>query len=206
VPANFSLPPGGLLLIVDSYVLQGQQCMNTYWYENRGLQTLNGVSADVASDFEENVQSLIVAIQSEDVTQHTITVQVVTPERLSPSQHLPTVRTGEVASPSVPGSVAIVFKRTTDRAGREFRGRVFVAGVAQSSYEGGSLTEAFDTSPSMTDARVAIRSAISVGAGFVQPVIVGVVNDQYVSRDEVTGSTNDRLLRNQRRRQVGVGQ
>jgi hypothetical protein len=206
MPASFQLPPGGLVLCTYRYTISGQSCINTFWYENDSLEPRQVVSLDLAADFDEKVVSVIQDVQSEDVTQGVITVQRITPTRLTVSQHLPAQTVGVVASPTTPQTTAIVVKRTTDQAGRKFRGRFFIAGIAQSSYVGGSLTEAFDTSPAMADVRGLSLVALAAVEGTIAPVIVGYDAGVPVSRGLITGSTSDRILRVQRRRETGVGQ
>jgi len=119
---------------------------------------------------------------------------------------------GDVAGASLPPSVAVVIRRRTAFLGRKYRGRLFLAGVDVAAVVDGQVTDAG------TLANLAILGSklsgpivdAAVGSPTFTPEICTILFDEgtgiYSYRaTDVNGFTVDKVVRSQRRREIGRG-
>lgn len=193
--------------VVLQQQLHGQTILNTF----RFLQTAGATgntSPGLATNFAVSVAAPLLSHQSEDVSQRFLFTT-----RVDPKPRALTVITdlggpvGGILGASLPSSVALVFTKNTANSGRGERGRWFFAGINRIHENASVLNSAGITewSPlasalfnSVTDGTTTwapqLARQLPDGAGGVQEVGVGL--SQVLLRS---------TLRNQRRRQVGVG-
>lgn len=131
-----------------------------------------------------------------------IDLQKIFTPRLIAIQGAPTNINGSVGEDPLPPSSTVVIKRLTNQAGRKYRGRIFVPDVPVIWHSAGMLL------PGGLAAYNAIRDLINSPQTFsgtrVASPIIWSVRDSAI-RGLVTQTQADRVLRVQRRREVGRG-
>jgi hypothetical protein len=120
------------------------------------------------------------------------------------SAELPVAGNGVLGDPSCPPSVAAVITRKTALAGRRYRGRVFIPAVPAANHLEGQLTDAALLDMQDLANNMALPQNVTLPSGTY------VMIPQVWSRLLQTGQTivnclARRVLRSQRRREIGVG-
>jgi len=194
-----SLDPGDILLVTLKGRLFGQRTNNTfaYYVSIAVAQVITDFFSQWAADFETVWSNAV----SEDWTGDTVTIRRV---GINPTRGIDFSIdwTGQVASPSLPPSTAAVISRFNYGAGPKARGRLFVAGVATSHHLEGQLTNPglalFTLLAAQVDDHVIDGTALDA-----EP---GLFNKATSTFNALEVATARSILRQQRRREIGVGE
>jgi len=194
-----ALDPGDILLVTLKGRLFGQRTNNTfaYYVSIAVAQTMT----DFFSQFEVDFETLWSNAVSEDWTGDTVTIRRV---GLNATRGIDFSIdwTGQVASPSLPPSTAAVISRYNYGAGPKHRGRLFVAGVATSHHLSGELTN-----PGLAlFALLAAQVDDAVIDGIALHAEPGLFNRATSTFEAIEVATARSILRQQRRREIGVGE
>ena len=180
-------------------LLFGQQTITTFhWRINSltGPTTLTDLLTAIATPLVPGMQPLC---------SNNWVAQVLRGRRVTPnptrSYEVPIIGgTGTVVSESLPPSVAGVISRFTNSASRRGRGRIFVPAVPELFHDAGLLNNAgmnaYQAFAPMLDLPLALPLV-----GEIDPVLFTRPNTAV----NVEGSTVRKVLRSQRRREIGVG-
>lgn len=159
----------------------------------------------LASAFEASLGSSFIDAVTADWTGELIEVRDPRANPIWASGVAEVTLTGVLAAPACPPSVAAVITRKSALAGRRNRGRIYVPAVPQAWHEDGEISDAgLLILQALADD---VATAIDVpGLG-----VVGTLSPRVWSRTNqtsvaVVSCTAKRILRSQRRREIGVGQ
>lgn len=200
------------LALVGTYA--AQQIVNVFHYRQTTVNVSGNTDVnELASAFSGGTLTDLLAATVNAYTANTIESRTFPlPGIALMGVDVPVGLTGDLATPGMPPSVAVVLKRLTAFLGRKYRGRIFLVGCPRTAVTGGTITDAGQlTLYSNFSAR--LNSAITsgnAGAPTFQPelnVVVPLVPGPgfgYRATD-VTNAVVTTILRSQRRREVGVG-
>lgn len=194
--------------------IHGQQTVNTFYYDitaggagSPGVLATSLSNAILAADW----WAAYVDLHSNEWTATKFQIAQVSnagvPILLSPTYEINIDdEVGDYVGESLPTSVALVVKRRTDIPGRRGFGRIFLTGVPV-DWEDDSRIDTVNVnfSAAMTALLANINSAIVNGANTFRPghYMPSMI---LISRFQpITLWSYDSVLRNQRRRQPGVG-
>lgn len=119
---------------------------------------------------------------------------------------------GEVTSAALPPLVTVNIKRLTSMLGRRYRGRQYVSGLAAADAENGQVTTAWAAANAAAFERFAADVINAGGTGdpdftpciaSLDPTVVSPIPG--IRTTDINAAVVDQTLRNQRRRQVGIG-
>jgi len=194
-----TLDPGDILLVTLKGRLFGQRTNNTFaYYVSIAVAQ---VITDFFSQWETDFETIWSNAVSEDWTGDTVTIRRV---GVNPTRGIDFSIdwTGQVASPSLPPSTAAVISRFNYGAGPKARGRLFVAGVATTHHLEGQLTNPglalFGLLAAQVDDHVIDGTALDA-----EP---GLFNKETSTFNAIEVATARAILRQQRRREIGVGE
>ncbi len=200
--------------VAFSGLLAGQQIVSVWHYRQGSANTsANSDVKSLALGFEASVVPSIQAAVTADFTYGTIE------SRSFPLPPVPVVGydevltdSGGVAGVSLPPSVAIVLRRRTAFLGRKYRGRMFLAGVDVATITDGVVSDVgqialLDTLGGKLHTAFAFTA---IGSPTFVPEICTILYDEptdtYSYRaTDVTGYDLDKIVRSQRRREIGRG-
>jgi len=194
-----TLDPGDILLVTLKGRLFGQRTNNTfaYYVSIAVAQVITDFFSQWATDFETVWSNAV----SEDWTGDTVTIRRVGVNSTR-GIDFSIDWTGQVASPSLPPSTAAVISRFNYGAGPKARGRLFVAGVATTHHLEGQLTNPglalFALLAAQVDDHVIDGTALDA-----EP---GLFNKETSTFNAIEVATARAILRQQRRREIGVGE
>lgn len=191
-------------------VLHGQQIRNVLHFR---LKSFAGAGTPTLEDSQgalgnrlDAIWTGLRAIVSSQFTMNAILVQRIKPlPRAAGVLTTPTDPVGADTGVSVPSSVSGNIKFQTQFAGKRYRGRMYIAGIAEDRIEDSEVDAATSLIMDVAgDAIAGDSTPISYnGWDFVfTHVIYHKVDTSYT---ETTGASVDPVARNQRRRQVGKG-
>jgi len=194
-----TLDPGDVLLVTLKGRLFGQRTNNTfaYYVSIAVAQVITDFFSQWATDFETVWSNAV----SEDWTGDTVTVRRV---GINSTRGIDFSIdwTGQVASPSLPPSTSAVISRFNYGAGPKARGRLFVSGVATTHHLEGQLTNPglalFALLAAQVDDHVVDGTALDA-----EP---GLFNKETSTFNAIEVATARAILRQQRRREIGVGE
>ena len=120
---------------------------------------------------------------------------------------------GSIALPALPPASAVVIRRRTAFLGRAYRGRIFLAGLAKDNAVAGQVSGAPVIAALNTLATTFATQVIAAAAGspaFVPEICAIIPNPAvpgtFVYRaTDITSCVLDKVIRSQRRREIGVG-
>jgi hypothetical protein len=209
------MPVGDIFKVATVAVLHGHEMVNTFHYRILADGAGPDNAATVASLFQVNVLPAIVAAQSNQVQYVRLEVQRQLPLPISIRLDRTLAQTGGASTPSVPDAVALVIRRRSLYAGRGYRGRIFVGGIAQQYYN--PATGRFFTDPSTPFGPLTTAIATGLyGAGTpltAEPVLYrrarnGTLKHPLPVASQIlviNTSAMDDIPRSQRRRQLDRG-
>lgn len=195
--------------------LHGQQIVSVFHYK----QATNNVTAnsdvkELALAWKADVMTPYVEAMSQDYT------GLVIEARSMPIGGAPMVGhdqteavVGDVAQDALPPASAAVIRRITGFLGRKYRGRLFMPAVPVGWVSEGRITDAGGIAiyGSLANAMKAVIDSPNAGAPTFTPVIAAyeytppLVHPTSVRSTVITGCTLDKIVRSQRRREIGVG-
>lgn len=183
--------------------LHGQTIINTLHYRQSTADADEANNASgLANLVATNLVPVMKALQSAELSHTGVTAQKIWPLPVKVG-FLNTTGAGPggVAGDSLPTSVAVVISKTTQFAGRKYRGRAYIAGVPVSHESNSAL--AAGVIPNWLTLSAEMDNFYFVGTDTWQPTIWHKSTSTF---DDVTTCFLKTFLRNQRRRQLGVGQ
>lgn len=194
------LSVGDVLMLTLKGRLFGQRTNNTFFYNVASTDGLADFD-DVALQFNTNYETIWSNMVSEDWTADILTIRRLTPTTTR-GVDFSLDWTGNVAQPALPPSTAAVISRWNYGSGPSNRGRIFIAGVPTTFHVAGELT-----APAMAiltllsaemDDQLENLPAFSLTPGLFHREL-GVI-------EALDGTTPRSILRQQRRREIGVGE
>lgn len=201
----YTIADGDIAQVTTVGMLHGQVCENVFHYKAVGTGVAddgNGDLIKLAEEFDLQVNQALEVFRSIEFGIDRIDVQRIHPVR---NLRLPipsAAPNGTNPNPAVPSSVTFNIKKLTDFAGRKFRGRAYFAGLARTLIvQSELLEETFDAI--QLDVAPELASLIVTTSVTWEPVLLHL--GPPVTSTPITAAATDKILRNQRRRQVGVG-
>lgn len=111
---------------------------------------------------------------------------------------------GEQTSPSMPGNVAFCLTKRSGRAGRSYRGRIYICGFGEGQVDGNQLQVATAEGLQAAVESIIVRSTSStIGGVIVSRQNAGVVRPAGVATVVTSVNYFDRVVDSQRRRLPG---
>jgi len=194
------IEPGDVLSLTLKGRLFGQRTNNTFWYYFPTVaagQTFTEFFQQWNVDFETLWSNFV----SEDWTGDTITIRRVG-ATATRGIDFNIDWVGQVASPSLPPSTAAVISRWTYGPTAKSRGRLFISGVPTSFHSEGALTAPAMAILTLLAAQVDDEVA-DLPDFAAEPVLYNRPTNTVQTLD---GTTPRSILRQQRRREIGVGE
>jgi len=204
---------GDVWRVVVRATIHGQQTINTFYYE----QTVGGGIADITNAtslanaiFAADWWDGYVALHSDEWTATSMGLQRINNNdpggTLSPTYDINTVDvSGTTAGGSLPSSVAFVIRRRTNLAGRRGYGRIYLTGFPSIWEIDSKVATASATFITAKDAFINNANIDLVNAGITWSPRHFAAKNPLVKATVIRQWAYDDVLRNQRRRQVGVG-
>lgn len=187
--------------------LYGQVTVTTFFYRFTTSAPLPDGADPVAlaGAFEASLGSAFIDAVTSDWTGEVIEVRDPRANPVWAGDLTEVTLTGVLAAPACPPSVAAVITRKTALAGRRNRGRIFVPAVPQDWHQDGEISDAgMLILQGLADD---VATALDVpGLGVVATLSPRVWSRTNQTSQAVTSCTAKRVLRSQRRREIGVGQ
>jgi hypothetical protein len=190
--------------------LHGGEVLNIWYFvDDFGVA---GGAGHLAADIRDNLGTTMRARATSDVTFEFVEATKIVPYGAGPeTASWPANTVGTTAGNSATGTMCEVITVYTASIGRRHRGRMYLAGIGQTAATGGSIVAAQTTKTQAFATAMANRYIAMVGQnqyrfGVWSKTIAGP--DPPWSTDAFTRATSltvRTLVRNQRRRQVGVG-
>lgn len=201
----YNLPANTILELRVVGQLHGQQTINTFHYQNDSAITdARPALAQYLQDFETNIYNPLVALMSEQWFCEYLSLQPIHPIRYQPMLRNPIVAGGVVTEDSVPSTTAVCLQRKAERASRRDQGRVFIPGLPVTSEAESQLTIAVSDDWDDVAEEMAVHQLESaLTDSLLLPVLFNLDNPS-IDVFTVSGRA-DRVLRVQRRREVGRG-
>lgn len=195
-----SLSLADVLEITVHGAIFDMETVNVFHYEvsdATGAPTLAGAIAAFNTAFKDSWRNCV----SADWTWAFTRAQVIKP--LPRGMFVDEVggQQGLIESDSCPPATAVVIRKRTAIAGRANRGRVYVCGLPESAHVGGKILSDFHgVWQNLTDK---VDDVLSItGGGALTPVIFHRAIRTF---EIIKSAAFDRVVRSQRRREVGVG-
>lgn len=193
--------------------LHGQQVVNTFYYQ----QTAGSAGAGFA--LAANLGNAILAadwwsayidLHNEEWTAEKFAIQHIAnldpPGILSPTYDIDIVDVaGTEVGDSVVSSVAVVVRRKTETPGRSGMGRIYLAGFPAAWCTGSRINEVNAAYLAASGAFLASVNTDLVNAGVTWGMRHFAAKQALLKATVIRSWTIDAVLRNQRRRQLGVG-
>jgi hypothetical protein len=196
---------GDIIQCTINQDLHSQVLINSFHYV---LQSGTGDLEDLLTIFRTAVANPLLAIQSDELFRTSIVVQHILPfpRRFPLISALPAQ--GSFAGISLPTSVAGVVSKQTDFAGRSYRGRWYIGGIPVVSAVESKLTPAAVAAWDLATTNWATTLVAADGTNWRASMLRNAappgqtpILEAQALRDIVVRP----ILRNQRRRQVGIG-
>lgn len=200
----YPLPAGGIIECQYRCTLHAQQCINVFHYRIPDAYT--GTSNELPTlldSFELKVASKIYAIQSEQVSNIQLQIQVVHPQRYVYYRRDAAVANGETTGTAMPSGVSAVVRRRSELANRSSRGRIYIPGISLGATAQSELTPAWLAANELS-LRVMMYDPIEDGFTTPFPAVIWSYADR-AHNDVVVSAEVDPVIRYQRRREVRVG-
>jgi len=180
--------------------LHGQKVLNTFYYQET-TSAGGGSSAALANRFAVVVIPTMKACQSNEVQHNGVYAQKIWPlPPIVPSFDASAAGPGGVPGSSLPSSMAVVMTKQTAFAGRKYRGRVYIAGLAAIHEDDSKLAPGVFN---LWSAFSTTLAGVLAPAGYAfTPIVYHKATRTHDNIVNVLTRTN---LRNQRRRQIGKG-
>jgi hypothetical protein len=169
-------------------------------------------AGDLAADFRDNMQTTLRARCGNDFLFEFVEAVKIVPYGEGPETAPWAANTvGTVAALTLSGTLCEVITIYTSQIGRRHRGRLFMAGAANGRFASGAFTASQTTA---TQAFATALAARYTAPGHPSPFSLGVWSKVIAGPDppwptsaftRATSLTVRTLVRNQRRRQIGVG-
>lgn len=168
------------------------------------IQSQNDFLQRIKSGGARDKVSPYVACISNQLNVDTITAQYIAPTRIVRSSLVQNV-TGSLAGSPNTANVAATLEKTTQKAGRKFRGSIHLPGIRSQDYASGLIQAAELTL--LTALGVSLQLSIdeAAGTGLWFPVIWHRTKPVTTSSDDVLTIVPKDTVRVMRRRTVGVG-
>jgi len=192
---------GDIIEFVFNGLLHGQRVQNVLHYR---VTDDNGVAPDLTNailDISGALRQKMLDAMSNEYTLETYGGRVISPTPSAPVE-LPIFvnNTGGKAQNSLPSSTAIVLTKRTGLPGRSFRGRAYFCGIPVDQEIDSKVAE--QNAGEWEILAAAMDDVIADGDATLEPVVWSRKNQVATTITKVDVRL---ILRNQRRRQVGVG-
>lgn len=194
------LSTGDVLQLTLKGRLFGQRTNNTFYYNVASTDGTQDFS-HVANQFTVQYETLWSNLVSEDWTSDILTIRRLTPTKTR-GVDFATEWVGNVEQPSLPPSTAAVISRWNYGSGQSNRGRIFIAGIPQTFHAAGELT-----GPAMailTLLAAEMDDQLEDVPDF--SLTPGLFHRALNVFEAIDGTTPRSILRQQRRREIGIGE
>jgi hypothetical protein len=182
--------------------MHGQLVLNVLFYK----ETVSGsgdAAANLATAFINTIMATWKTMQSNEISHEAVITQKVFPQPpLVPHINTSSAGPGTVSQNALPTSMAAVLTKRTQFAGPKYRGRLYIAGIPV-TYENDSQLSAAGEVAAVQLAAV-LDDQISNASYVFRPVVFH--RKPLFTSDEINVVSIQRVLRNQRRRQIGRGE
>jgi hypothetical protein len=195
---------GDIYKLAFVYRLHGQTMVNTSHYLVTQDPSTGLAEVILADRFRLVVANAIATIQSSQVFNERVECQRVGPGARLLRYDLTLLGNGPQTTPPVPEAVAMVFRRRTQYAGRKYRGRIFVGGVAQAFFDTFS-GRWFPGVESNTGAILLALKSTLTDPGSGMTAVPVLYKNNSTATQQILSTVMDPIPRSQRRRQLGVG-
>jgi len=204
---------GDVWRLVARAVVHGQQTINTFYYE----QTAGGGIADITN--ATNLANAVLAadwwdgylaLHSDEWTATTFGIQRVNNNNpggtLSPTYDIDIVDAdGTTAGNALPTSMAFVIRRRTNLAGRRGYGRIYLTGFPAAWEVDSVVNTGLAAFVTAKDLFINNANTDLINAGITWAPRHYAAKNDLIKATPIRQWAYDSVLRNQRRRQIGVG-
>lgn len=200
--AGPNLVLGDVIHITGEGILFGQRTINDFYYVKTVTDDVVSLSDMLDNWITVNGDQILPPVTSTDWEFFRGTADLIFPVNRRSAQVVSTqeMRDGQIAGGSLPPSTTVVVARRTSIRGPSGRGRMFFPAVPTNWHDDGFLAAAGVTAYNGILADLALP--ISVAGNEFQPCLYHRLPAGF---DVVEYWTFDRVLRQQRRREIGIG-
>lgn len=190
--------------------LHGQEIRNVFHYQLLAIAGgANSPDTDAANSLSVGMESFwnIWRLNaSVELTCYGIITQRVRPlPRTAGWVRVPATQAAQVTGESLPSSVAVVIRKRTLYAGRAYRGRTYFAGIPVQQEANSSMSAAAVTAWNTVVLEIAKVITPAAVNGFTFTWTPVLYAKKTALTNQIQSCSQDTILRNQRRRQVGKG-
>jgi hypothetical protein len=146
----------------------------------------------------------MMAVASSEWTYEYTQIQMISPTRYRAVVN-PVDTPGQISGGALPSGVCAVIRRTTDRAGRRYQGRIYLPGVPITHEDDSEIAVAKRTLYA-TFATTMITPLEGMAAGEDYTPVCSLDGAMILAADTIRDAGLDPVLRYQRRRELGVGE
>lgn len=189
--------------------------VNTFWYQQASANTSGDADVvQVVKAFNQVAHPVLAAMQTSDLAYDAIEGRTVPDRGGAPTLYelAPTIDAGLAEDPTMPPAVALCVRRRTAFVGRKYRGRIYVGAIPRAAVTGGSVSGGYLAFASAMASMIAsVIASSDTGAPNFIPILVGrdlpnVTTHPFGYRvTPIVSGDYDFRLRQQRRREIGVG-
>jgi len=186
-------------------MLNSQLCMNTFHYTNdEGTEDGVGALNQFFTSFNNVWAERITDMQTDDVTLVRADMQWVWPTRYRTVSKPAVPAVGQKDATTLPSGVAVVIRRFGEVASRKSQGRIYIYGLPTNDALNSQVTSAWydEYAAGLEVATSAVLNTDDFG--IYTPILWSP--DRPTEKVKIVGGQVDRIIRYQRRREIGVGQ
>jgi len=200
----YEVPPNSIMEIRLTSNFTGQTVINTFHYASSVTYDDGADILQQACDaFEDAIWTPMSPLICTAVTNVTAFAQWVAPIRYRSDFKIMTPAAGTAADDPTPTGVSVVLRRFAEKAGRKYQGRIYVYGSPIGNVVNSTLTDAAYNSFRTNVLPPFIATLTLADTSELTPVLYDGV--AYNEDQIVLGGQVDRIIRYQRRREIGVG-
>lgn len=185
--------------------LDAQQTITTWHYLNDvEVPDMGQATLELATSFGiEFWTAKIRGALSDKYLNVYVEAQCIRPVRYRSQRYIPAFRMGATGGTCNPSGVSVVIRRTTQRAGRKFQGRVYLPGIPFSAVVNSTLAQAWFDANDAPLRNSVTEDVDTVTMGSFTAVVYHP--GPVTPADEIVLAKTDIFVRYQRRREIGVG-
>lgn len=204
----YTIEPPALMEIQIVGRLHGQRTRNVFHYVYRNQDPIvdgNAVALAVAGEFVDQVYAALITMVSNEWTCEAVTAQWVQPIRYRMAHVVPETAVGVIVGNSLPAYCAAVISLYTELSGRPHQGRKYIAGVPSQYEENSNISDVYVDLLNDLGAMMTENLEVAGPATF-EPTLTTPDSWPAVTEQAISDWVPRKILRVQRRREVGVGE